>query len=605
MCGIVGYVGTKKATSVLLKGLSKLEYRGYDSAGIAIYDNDVKVVKCKGRLKALEEKVEQFDLVGTIGIGHTRWATHGEPNDINSHPHMSLAGGIAVVHNGIIENYLKLKEFLEEHGYHFSSETDTEVVAHLIEHYYEGDLAKAVLRALADIEGSYALGVISKDSPDEFVAARKDSPLVVGLGENENFIASDIPAILEYTRNIYILEDKEVVRINRNEVKVFNLLGDEIQKEIFHVTWDAESAEKGGYEHFMMKEMCEEPKVIRDTLSPRMQNGTVALDVNIPEALLKNMQKIYIVACGTAYHAGIVGKYLFEKWGRITVEVDVASEFRYRNPLIDDKCLCVIISQSGETLDTLFALREAKKRGAKTLSIVNVVGSSIARESDYVFYTWAGPEIAVASTKAYNTQLAALYLLALDIASKRGTMQQTEIQKALTQLREVPSILESVLSNKEVIQRFAAEHYNAKSIFFIGRGLDYALSMEASLKLKEISYIHSEAYAGGELKHGTIALIEKGTLVICPVTQDELFDKMVSNIREVKARGAVVLAITKESNAEIEKVADAHVTIPDIDSVLAPIVAVTPLQLFAYYMAVEKGCDVDKPRNLAKSVTVE
>jgi glucosamine--fructose-6-phosphate aminotransferase (isomerizing) len=608
MCGIVGYVGDKDATAVLLKGLNKLEYRGYDSAGVAVFgDHSLNVVKCKGRLSCLEDKIKTYELFGKIGIGHTRWATHGEPNDVNSHPHMSSAGSIAVVHNGIIENYMKLKEFLEEKDVVFTSETDTEVVAHLIEHYYEGDLVKAVLRSLADIEGSYALGVISKHSPEEFVAARKDSPLVVGLGEGENFIASDIPAILEYTRKIYILEDKEAVLINKNEVKVFNLLGDEVKKEIFHVTWDAQSAEKGGYEHFMMKEMCEEPKVLRDTINPRVKDHKIEMDnINISEEYVKGIEKVCIVACGTAYHAGVVGKYLIEKFARIPVEVDVASEFRYRDPIINEKTLAIIISQSGETLDTLFALREAKKKGAKTLSIVNVVGSSIARESDNVLYTWAGPEIAVASTKAYNTQLSALYLLALDLGMKRGTMDQTSYNKILSQLREIPATLESVLSNKETIQKFAAEHYNAKSIFFIGRGLDYALSMEGSLKLKEISYIHSEAYAGGELKHGTIALIEEGTLVVCPVTQDGLLEKMISNIREVKARGAVVMAITQEHNKkEVSKVADIVVEIPDVDPILAPLVAVTPLQLFAYYMAVVKGCDVDKPRNLAKSVTVE
>ncbi len=607
MCGIVGYVGGKDATGVLLDGLSKLEYRGYDSAGVAVFSqNDLQVVKCKGRLSFLEDKVKTHKLSSNVGVGHTRWATHGEPNDVNSHPHISSAGTIAIVHNGIIENYMKLKEFLEEKGYLFSSETDTEVVAHLIENYYEGDLVDAVLRSLADIEGSYALGVISKDSPNEFVAARKDSPLVVGLGEGENFIASDIPAILEYTRKIYILEDKEVVKINKDEVKVFNLLGDEIKKEVFNVTWDAQAAEKGGFEHFMMKEMCEEPKVIKDTLNPRLKDRVVSLDnVDFSEEFVKGIEKIYIVACGTAYHAGVVGKYLIEKFARIPVEVDVASEFRYRNPLINDKSLAIIISQSGETLDTLFALRESKARGAKVLSIVNVVGSSIARDSDNVLYTWAGPEIAVASTKAYNTQLSAIYLVTLDLARKRVGMQGQKYDELISQLREVPGMLESVLSNKEIIQKFAAEHYNAKSIFFIGRGLDYALSMEGSLKLKEISYIHSEAYAGGELKHGTIALIEEGTLVVCPMTQEDLLEKMISNIREVKARGAVVMAITQERNKDVAKVADTVVTIPDIAPELAPVIGVTPLQLFAYYMAVGKGCDVDKPRNLAKSVTVE
>jgi glucosamine--fructose-6-phosphate aminotransferase (isomerizing) len=605
MCGIVGYVGSKPAIEVLINGLKKLEYRGYDSAGVAVFDDStLKVIKCKGRLSSLEERVSTERLESNIGIGHTRWATHGEPNDVNSHPHLSTSGNIAVVHNGIIENYIRLKEFLEEKGFEFLSDTDTEVVAHLVEYYYEGDLVNAVLRTLGDIEGSYALGVISKDSPEQFVAARKDSPLIVGVGEGENFIASDIPAILEYTRKIYILEDKEVVLINKDEVKIFNLLGDEVKKEIFNVTWDAQSAEKGGYEHFMMKEMCEEPKVLRDTINPRIKDDKVVLD-NINIENFNDIDKIYIVACGTAYHAGVVGKYIIEKLVRIPVEVDVASEFRYRDPLINEKSLAIIISQSGETIDTLFALREAKKKGAKTLSIVNVVGSSISRESDSVLYTWAGPEIAVASTKAYNTQLSALYLIALDFAAKKNTISTEYYNDILNQLKKIPTAVETILKSMETIQRFSAEHFNAKSIFFIGRGLDYALSMEGSLKLKEISYIHSEAYAGGELKHGTIALIEKGTLVICPVTQNSLSEKMISNIREVKARGAVILAISQESNKEIETVADAVVKIPDVDPLIAPIIAVTPLQLFAYYMAVGKGCDVDKPRNLAKSVTVE
>ena len=607
MCGIVGYVGDKCAAPILVNGLKKLEYRGYDSAGVAMFEaNDLRVVKCKGRLSFLEEKVEGETLKGTMGIGHTRWATHGEPNDVNSHPHISHSGRIAVVHNGIIENYMKLKEFLQAQGYKFVSETDTEVVAHLVEYHYKGDLVKAVMDTVNELEGSYALGVISKDSPDEFIAARKDSPLIVGLGEGENYIASDIPAILEYTRDIYILEDKEVVHLTKDKVKVFNTLGAEVEKKVFHVSWDVAAAEKSGYEHFMMKEMCEEPKVLRDTINPRIKDGKVILDdIKITAEDLANIDKIYIVACGTASHAGVVGKYMIEKLARIPVEVDVASEFRYRDPLISNRNLVIIISQSGETIDTLFALREAKKKGARIISIVNVVGSSIARESDDVLYTWAGPEIAVASTKAYNTQLAAIYLLALDLACKKGTLEEGTCSKIIEELKRLPEVLDKVLASKEAIQKFASQHYNAKSIFFIGRGLDYALSMEGSLKLKEISYIHSEAYAGGELKHGTIALIEKGTLVVCPMTQDNLLDKMISNIKEVKARGAVVMAITQEKNTEIEKAADIVITIPDVDSLVAPVVAVTPMQLFAYYMALEKGCDVDKPRNLAKSVTVE
>ena len=607
MCGIVGYIGSKMAAPILINGLKKLEYRGYDSAGIAIFeDNELKVIKSKGRLAILEDKVNQDMPKGLIGIGHTRWATHGEPNDLNSHPHISQSGKIAVVHNGIIENYLELKEFLQKKGYKFVSETDTEVVAHLIDYHYNGDIVKAVIESINEVEGSYALGVICKECDDKFVAARKDSPLVVGLGENENFIASDIPAILEYTRDVYILEDKEIVVLSSDSVKVFNNYGAEVKKEVFKVNWNVDAAEKSGYEHFMMKEMFEEPKVIRDTISPRIKDGSISLDnISITSEDLEKIEKIYIVACGTAYHAGVVGKYIIEKLARIPVEVDVASEFRYRDPLITDKNMVIIISQSGETLDTLFALREAKKKGARTLSIVNVVGSSIARDSDDVLYTWAGPEIAVASTKAYNTQLSALYLIALDFAMKKGQIEEEFYKRVIEELKTIPQAIEDVLANKEIIQKFASEHYNSKSIFFIGRGLDYALSMEGSLKLKEISYIHSEAYAGGELKHGTIALIEEGTLVICPMTQDNLMDKMISNIREVKARGATVLAIAKESNQQVCKAADVVVTIPDVYSLLAPIVAVTPLQLFAYYMAIQKGCDVDKPRNLAKSVTVE
>ncbi|MCR4435970.1 MAG: glutamine--fructose-6-phosphate transaminase (isomerizing) [Clostridiales bacterium] len=608
MCGIVGYIGKKRTSKLLLNCLRKLEYRGYDSAGIAVFaGGELKVVKCKGRLASLEEKLCGESLDGTMGIGHTRWATHGEPSDVNSHPHLSRSGNIAVVHNGIIENYMKLKEFLLQRGYEFVSDTDTEVVAHLVEYHYKGDLVQAVTATINELEGSYALGVICKNNPEEFVAARKDSPLIVGLGEGENFIASDIPAILEYTRDIYILEDKEVAALRKDQVKVFDSHGIEVKKNIFHVSWDVTAAEKSGYEHFMLKEMHEEPKVLKDTINPRIKDGLVELDnIKISTEDLKNIDKIFIVACGTACHAGVVGKYIIERLARIPVEVDVASEFRYRDPLINDRNLVIIISQSGETIDTLFALRESKKKGARVLAVVNVVGSSIAREADDVLYTWAGPEIAVASTKAYNTQLAAIYMIALDLAYKKGSIDIETYKKTVEGLKDTPRALEKVLSDKDAVQKFAAQHYNAKSIFFIGRGLDYALSMEGSLKLKEISYIHSEAYAGGELKHGTIALIEKGTLVICPMTQDYLMEKMLSNIKEVKARGAVVLAITQQKNIEeVEKAADVVIPIPDVDSLIAPIVAVTPMQLFAYYVAVQKGCDVDKPRNLAKSVTVE
>lgn len=609
MCGIVGYIGEKQVAPILVDGLKKLEYRGYDSAGIAVYNStgELCVVKTKGRLSALEEKLKPCKLESTMGIGHTRWATHGEPNDVNSHPHCSRSGCIAVVHNGIIENYMQLKEFLKSKGYEFQSETDTEVIAHLVEYNFKGDLLKAVMNTLHDLEGSYALGVLCTTCPDEFVAARKDSPLIVGLGKNENFIASDIPAILQYTRDIYILEDREVVRIKKDDVTIYNLLGEEINRDVFHVNWDVASAEKGGFEHFMMKEMCEEPQVVKATLSTRVKDGKILLDkISLTAEDVKNIEKINIVACGTAYHAGVVGRYAIEKLARIPVEVDLASEFRYRDPLINEKNLTIIISQSGETLDSLMALREARKKGSRVLSIVNVVGSSIARESDDILYTWAGPEIAVASTKAYNTQLAALFLIALDLACKKGTLTDEECQKYLEELNKVPAFLEKILKNKEEIQKFASEQFNAKSIFFIGRGLDYALSMEGSLKLKEISYIHSEAYAGGELKHGTIALIEKGTLVVCPLTQENLLEKMISNIKEVKARGAVVLAITQEKHAEeVKKSADVVITVPDVSPLFAPLVAITPMQLFAYYMSVLRGNDVDKPRNLAKSVTVE
>lgn len=608
MCGIIGYIGQKNVTEVLLNGLRKLEYRGYDSAGVALLeDNGIEVVKCKGRLAILEEKLTGNCFGGRIGIGHTRWATHGEPNDSNSHPHLSNSEKIAVVHNGIIENYLQIKEFLVSKGYRFYSETDSEVVSNLIEYNYRGDLIAAVTETLNDIEGSYALGVVCTDCPQQFVAARKDSPLIVGLGKGENFIASDIPALLAYTREVYILEDREVVRVSSESVEIFNLLGERVEHEIFHVDWDVAAAEKGGFEHFMIKEISEEPHAMQQTLWPRLQGGEVVLENS--EALLAavaDCHRINIVACGTAYHAGVVGKYLIEKLVRVPVEVDVASEFRYRDPLVEPGQLTIIISQSGETLDTLMAMREAKRKGSRTLAVVNIVGSSIAREADDVLYTWAGPEIAVASTKAYNTQLAALYLLTLAFARAKGLLDTASYLAYQEELRLLPDRVAEVLAQKDAIQKFAAAHFNAKSVFFIGRGLDYALALEASLKLKEIAYIHSEAYAGGELKHGTIALIEPGTLVVCPLTQEALFDKMLSNIREVKARGAVVLAITPAKYAAaVAQTADAVLTIPDMDSLFSSAAAVTPLQLFAYYVSLMRGNDVDKPRNLAKSVTVE
>jgi len=610
MCGIVGYIGDKNATPILLDGLKKLEYRGYDSAGIAVFHNgNIYVRKSKGRLSVLEEKIAGEALEGCLGIGHTRWATHGEPSDVNSHPHTNMSGDIAVVHNGIIENYLPLKEWLIGKGYRFVSDTDTEVVSHLINYYYKGDLLEAVRSTLRRIEGSYALGVICKANPDELIAVRKDSPLVIGIGKGENYIASDIPAILEYTRDIYLLGDKEIAVIRKDSIRIFNEEGEEIHKEVFHVNWDVDAAEKGGYEHFMLKEIHEQPEALKKTLSARLAKDKKALDIKelsiyTPEHL-SEIEKIFIVACGSAYHAGLVGKPVIERLTRIPVEVDIASEFRYRDPILTNKHMVIVISQSGETADTIAALREAKKKGARVAAIVNVVGSTISREADDVFYTWAGPEIAVATTKGYSTQLLALYMFALDFAHKLGRIEPKEYEAMIEALIKVPEQVAEILKEKEIIQKYAHQHFNAKDVFFIGRGLDYALSMEGSLKLKEVSYIHSEAYAAGELKHGTIALVENGTLIVALATQEHLFEKTLSNIKEVKARGAVVIGLALEGMTEIEKAADKVIYIPRTLPFLAPILSVIPLQLFGYYMAVEKGCDVDKPRNLAKSVTVE
>lgn len=617
MCGIVGFTGTQPALPILLEGLNRLEYRGYDSAGVAfLCQGRIQVCKKKGRLQKLAAALDAAGLLKVpddgpeaieTGIGHTRWATHGAPSDENSHPHVSGNGRIAVVHNGIIENYMELRRYLTEQGCRFQSETDTEVIAHLVDHHYEkdcpGDLISAVRLTLAEIEGSYALAVLCADCPDRFVAARKDSPLIIGLGENGNFIASDIPAILEHTRRVIIMEDRDVAWIDRTSVLLYDGLGVPVERVPILVHWDSTAAEKGGFEHFMMKEIHEEPRAVRDTLSPHIRHGAISL----PEISWNPdwIRQIRIVACGTAYHAGMVGKMVIEKLCRIPVEVDIASEFRYRDPIIDKYTLVIIISQSGETLDTLAAMREAKRRGGRILAIVNVVGSSIAREADTVLYTAAGPEIAVASTKAYNTQLAMLYLVALHLAQSFGRIAATALAERINDLQRLPAFLEDVLIGQDAIQRFASEHFNAHSIFFIGRGLDYALAMEASLKLKEISYIHSEAYAGGELKHGTIALIESGTLVVCPLTQPALIDKMISNIREVKARGAVVLGILSDNCARAADVCDTVIRIPAVDPLFAAVIAVTPTQLFAYYISVNKGLDVDKPRNLAKSVTVE
>ena len=611
MCGIVGYIGEEQAAPLLLQGLEKLEYRGYDSAGVAVYTGEkLEVAKAKGRLKILSDMLDEGkSLRGTIGIGHTRWATHGAPSDINSHPQVSDSGKFAVVHNGIIENYLTLKTFLMDRGVTFVSETDTEVVAQLLEYYYKKyqcDILEAMIRVIHKVEGSYALGVICQDSPDELYAVRKDSPLIVGLGQGENFIASDVPAILAKTREIYRLSDNEIVRLTRSGVTVFNTDRDEVHKEPVHIDWDVSAAEKGGYEHFMFKEIMEQPKAIRDTISPRIRDGKIVLDdITLTREQVEGFRRIVIVACGSAYHVGVVAKYALEQLTRIPVEVDVASEFRYRHPIIDDKVLVLIISQSGETADTLAAMREAKRLGARTLSIVNVVGSSIANESDDVLYTWAGPEIAVATTKAYSTQIAVVYLLALYLADLLGTISPEEYASYLDDLQKLPEQIEAVLQNREHIQYFASRNFNAKDIFFIGRNIDYALSLEGSLKLKEISYIHSEAYAAGELKHGTISLVEDGTLVVALASYLPLFDKTMSNVKEVKARGAYVLGLTVEGKTEIEKETDFVFYLPATNAMMQPSLMVVPLQLFAYYAAAMKGCDIDKPRNLAKSVTVE
>lgn len=612
MCGIVGYIGERQAGPILLEGLSKLEYRGYDSAGIAILENNkISIEKTRGRLSVLAKKTDNGNsLKGSIGIGHTRWATHGEPSDVNSHPHLSKSGKISVVHNGIIENYLPLKEKLIKKGYEFVSETDTEIVAHLIDYYYSGDIIEAVSKAILRVDGSYALGVLCSDYPDSFVAVRKASPLIVGLGENENFIASDVTAILKHTKNIYYLEDNEIVVLKKDSVKVYNTDKEEIPKDVFTVDWDVSAAEKGGYEHFMFKEIMEQPKAIIDTLHPkfheRIKNGRVVLDeIDLSAEDIKKFKKIHIVACGSAYHVGIVGKYVIEKLTRLNVEVDVASEFRYREPIIDKDTLVIVISQSGETADTKAALEEAKSLGAKTLAIVNVVGSAIANAADYVLYTWAGPEIAVATTKAYSTQLVVIYMLGLYFADILGKISDDEYAEILNELEKLPEKIEKILESKDNIQYLASKFYSLHSIFFIGRNLDYAVALEGSLKLKEISYIHSEAYAAGELKHGTISLIEKGTLVVAIATGDKLFDKTVSNIKEVKARGAVTLGITTDKHKNISDSADYIAEIPTTHELLLPSLTVVPLQLFGYYVASLKGCDIDKPRNLAKSVTVE
>lgn len=608
MCGIVGYIGSKQAAPIILDGLSKLEYRGYDSAGIAVYDG-TKIItrKAIGRLKVLENLTKGGETMpGQAGIGHTRWATHGAPSDKNAHPHTNAGGTIAVVHNGIIENYIPLKKMLKEKGYQFASETDTEVLAHLMDYYYKGNPLEAVIKVLHRVEGSYALGIMFADYPEEIYAARKDSPLIVGKNEDGCFIASDVPAILKYTRNVYYMDNQEVVVLQKGGLQFFSADDEEVIKEPVTIDWDADAAEKAGYEHFMLKEMYEQPKTITDTISPRLRDNDIEIEeLKMSDEELRRVKKIHIVACGSAYHVGVTGKYVLEELARIPVEVDVASEFRYRNPILEEGSMVIVISQSGETADTLAALREAKAKGFKVLGIVNVVGSSIAREADACLYTWAGPEIAVATTKAYSAQLTALYMLAMKLAKVRGTIDEGQFGQLLTDLRRLPDQIELLLGQKQKIQHFANRYLGARDIFFIGRGIDYAISLEGSLKLKEISYIHSEAYAAGELKHGTISLIEDGTLVVAVSTQPALFQKTISNIVEVKARGAFVMAVTNESNKAIEKASDYVVYIPETNPCFANSLAIIPLQLFAYYVAVGRGCDVDKPRNLAKSVTVE
>ena len=611
MCGIVGYIGRDQAAPILLEGLSRLEYRGYDSAGVAVFDGQtgsLAVHKAKGRLQVLSDQLHGgTDLDSTVGVGHTRWATHGAPSDVNSHPQVSRSGKIAVVHNGIIENYAELKAFLMNQGVSFTSETDTEVVAQLIEYFYDGDLLQAVGRVLHRIQGAYALGILCADCPDQIIAVRKDSPLILGYGEGCNFIASDVTAILRHTRRVGYMEDGELAVLTREGVQCYNHLMQPIEKEIVTVDWEIDAAEKGGYEHFMFKEIMEQPEALRRCLSPRIREGEIVFeDFSLSKNFLQNMRRIYIVACGSSYHVGMVGKYHLERLTRIPVEVALGSEFRYMDPIVDEHTLVIVISQSGETLDTMAALREARRLGGHILSIVNVVGSSIARESDQVLYTWAGPEIAVATTKAYTTQLALLSLLALWLGKRLGTVPEKDCREMVAAFRELPGKMEEVLSRRDDIQYFASQYFNHNSIFFIGRNLDYALGLEGSLKLKEISYIHSEAYASGELKHGTISLIEEGTLVVALGTYGKLFAKAMSNVVEVKSRGASVLALTTYPHQEeMARTADVVMTIPDIHTLLLPILGVVPLQLFAYYVALMRGCDIDKPRNLAKSVTVE
>ncbi len=608
MCGIVGYVGDSQAAPILLNGLSKLEYRGYDSAGMAVFDGErIEVQKARGRLNVLSEQTHDgATMPGTIGIGHTRWATHGEPNDVNAHPHLNTSGTIAVVHNGIIENYQALKDKLLKKGYTFKSETDTEVVAQLLDYYYEGNALEAIEKVIHRVTGSYALGILFADHPDTVYAVRKDCPLIVGKAEGASFIASDVPAILSYTRDVYYIDNEEIAVLTRSDVSFFSIDGDPITKELSHVDWDANAAEKGGYPHFMLKEMYEQPKAVRDTISPRIKEGKIVIDeLGLSDEDIRSIERIHIIACGSAWHVGMTSRYVIEGLTRIPVDVDLASEFKYRNPILGKNDLVIIISQSGETADSLAALRLAKERGVKTLGIVNVVGSSISREADACMYTWAGPEIAVATTKAYSAQLSAMYLLTLKFGTVRGCISEEELKGYIRDLKTLPEQIEMLLNNRDRIQKIAARFISEKDVFFIGRGIDYCIGLEGSLKLKEISYNHSEAYAAGELKHGTISLVEKDTPFVAIATQPDLVPKTVSNIVEVRSRGAYVLAVTNEDNTDIENVADYVIYIPRTNPWFCNSLAIIPLQLFAYYVAVGKGCDVDKPRNLAKSVTVE
>lgn len=608
MCGIVGYIGNEQAAPVLLDGLAKLEYRGYDSAGLAVYDGkEIEVVKAKGRLQALRDLTgDGKSLNGTLGIGHTRWATHGEPSVSNAHPHYNKDKSISVVHNGIIENYQPLKEKLISKGYTFTSDTDTEVVAHLLDYYYQGNPLEALSKVMHRVQGSYALGVLFKDYPDKLYAVRKDSPLIVGASENGNFIASDVPAILKYTRDVYFIENRELCELTREGISFYNEDLEPITKETKTIEWDIEAAEKGGYEHFMLKEIYEQPKAVLDTISPRIKGDKIVIDeLGLTEEEIKNLKRIYIIGCGSAYHVGVNGKYVIEKLTRIPVEVDLASEFRYRDPILEKDSIVIIISQSGETADSLAALRKAQELGVKVLGIVNVVGSTIAREADNVIYTWAGPEISVATTKAYSTQLSALYLLAMLFGDVRGVIAKDEYDELLAELKSLPDKIQEILGDKERIQWFASKYANAQDVFFLGRGVDYATALEGSLKLKEISYIHSEAYAAGELKHGTISLIEDRILTVAVVTQPDLYEKMISNIVEVKTRGGYIFTLTNKGNYVMEDHSDFTVYIPKTHPCFSPSLAVIPLQLFGYYVSVAKGLDVDKPRNLAKSVTVE